>query len=132
MARFTVSPAFETSRKMSLNSSLEDDLILPTPRINSEKYADSEIPDTVRDITMKEMKLAIIGCIAWIRTTIAKVTPTNTGPIALYLESDVGLFIYFAALLEMNIPVRNPEASIEAVKRSTNMYKSRSCCCQRD
>lgn len=65
----------------------------------------------VRQITMQEIESAIGNCVSWIRQTLpnqesSAVDPT--APVALYLESDVCLFIYLAALLEMNIPVSMP------------------------
>ena len=65
----------------------------------------------VHDISMKELKLAIESCVVWISCALASSTFKENGPVALYLESDIGLFIHFAALLEMGIPVCFPETN---------------------
>ncbi|KAI0437521.1 hypothetical protein F4803DRAFT_565987 [Xylaria telfairii] len=59
-------------------------------------------------ITFKQLHQMVHGCATWIRKTVI----SNNGdgehggqaPIAIYLESGVGLFLHLAALLSMNIP----------------------------
>jgi acyl-CoA synthetase (AMP-forming)/AMP-acid ligase II len=62
-----------------------------------------------RRITFKQLDDAISACSIWVEKQLV---PSNEGPksrpkrpVALYLESDVGLFIYIATMLASNIPV---------------------------
>lgn len=66
-------------------------------------------------ITYHELAGAVERCCEWILSNIPgahAAVPAKTGiarkskPVALYLESDVGLFIHLVALLALNIPVR--------------------------
>ncbi|KAI1762633.1 hypothetical protein GGR53DRAFT_500986 [Hypoxylon sp. FL1150] len=63
----------------------------------------------VSQITFQHLETLVRRCVCWIRNTVA--TPNsdedfNTrSPIALYLESDIGLFIYLVALLSIDVPV---------------------------
>ncbi len=63
-------------------------------------------------ITFSQLDRATDSCATWIHKVVhppGPGSPTKTSrPIALYLESDVGLFIYLAALLAMDIPVGLP------------------------
>lgn len=60
-------------------------------------------------ISFKELEDAVSACSMWV---VDQLGPSSEAPesrmkrpVALYLESDVGLFIYIAALLASNIPV---------------------------
>lgn len=69
-------------------------------------------------ITYHQLASAVEDCSSWLLNTIpdAHAAELKAGPggptvkkalpIALFLESDVGLFIYIIALLTLNIPVR--------------------------
>ena len=68
-------------------------------------------------VTFRELKEAVDRCCHWILETIpdarlAEVredgSVQKSPPVALLMESDVNLFIYIAALLTLNIPVRLP------------------------
>ena len=68
-------------------------------------------------ITYQQLGCAIESCCAWLLQTISCAHPAvltdkfvvrKAPPVALFLESDVGLFIYIMALLTLNIPVRPP------------------------
>jgi acyl-CoA synthetase (AMP-forming)/AMP-acid ligase II len=67
---------------------------------------------TASSITFKVLQEAVASCSHWIAENILHSFtgdhPTDNKPIALFLESDVGLFLYLAALLSLNVPVRNP------------------------
>jgi hypothetical protein len=65
-------------------------------------------------LSFRELKQAVDACSLWIEGTLinsenversADATCRKQQPVALYLESDVGLFIYLAALLASGIPV---------------------------
>lgn len=65
-------------------------------------------------ITFFDLAHAVENCCNWILSNVKNVHPAYMGedgsirkssPVALFLESDVGLFIYLAALLTLNIPV---------------------------
>lgn len=65
-------------------------------------------------ITFSDLAHAVENCCNWILSNVKDVYPAYLGedgsiwkssPVALFLESDVGLFIYLAALLTLNIPV---------------------------
>ena len=67
------------------------------------------------NVTFRELKGAVDRCCQWILKTIleahsAKVCDDGSiqksRPVALFMESDLDLFIYIAALLTLNIPVR--------------------------
>ena len=64
-----------------------------------------------RKITFGQLDQAMDACATWIhelvRPSNPRSLPGQPKPIALYLESDVGLFIHLAALLTMDIPVRS-------------------------
>lgn len=66
------------------------------------------------EVTFLELAHAVERCCQWILSNIDRVYPAkvfeNGGvekgpPLALFLESDLTLFIYIAALLTLNIPV---------------------------
>ncbi|KAI0597593.1 hypothetical protein F4775DRAFT_559798 [Biscogniauxia sp. FL1348] len=59
----------------------------------------------VRNITMKQLQEAVDACVAWITQHLIKDDDDYTHPIALFMESNVGLFVYLAALLEAGLPV---------------------------
>jgi len=65
-------------------------------------------------ITFRQLAQAVEQCCLWILANIDDAHAPVLGddgivgkapPIALFLESDVGLFIYLTALLSLNIPV---------------------------
>ena len=66
-------------------------------------------------ITYFQFAHAVDGCCEWVLSNIpgafkARVawdgSVSKSAPVALFMESDVGLFIYLVALLALNIPVR--------------------------
>ena len=66
-------------------------------------------------MTYSQLGFAVENCCIWILQVIHNAHPATlkdgvsvqkAPPIALFLESDVGLFIYMIALLTLNIPVR--------------------------
>ena len=68
-------------------------------------------------ITFRQLGCAVESCCSWILQNIQAAHAARLGdgdivqkapPIALFLESDVGLFIHIVALLTLNIPVRSP------------------------
>lgn len=70
-----------------------------------------------RRITFSQLDRAVDTCATWIHKIVKPSSPLDTSsstprPIALYLESDVGLFIHLAALLTMDVPVWLPEIFI--------------------
>jgi acyl-CoA synthetase (AMP-forming)/AMP-acid ligase II len=60
-------------------------------------------------ITFSQLGRAIHSCANWLSTTITtnqnSEKPEDIPPVALYQESDVGLFIHLVALQSLNIPV---------------------------
>ena len=65
-------------------------------------------------VTFSELATAIEQCCVWILSKVKEIHParlTSDGsvqkgpPVALFLESDVTLFVYIMALLTMNVPV---------------------------
>jgi hypothetical protein len=64
-------------------------------------------------VTFSELKLAATTCAHLIRKRLPGWPPNATGgnesetrrPVALFLESDINLFVHLAALLYLNIPV---------------------------
>lgn len=74
-------------------------------------------------ITFLELAHAVEQCCDWILANIevarpneqelrAEGSPAKGRPIALFMESDVSLFIYLAALLTLNVPVRDLQLHI--------------------
>lgn len=59
-------------------------------------------------ISYGQLDAAVRACAAWIGKALRRALMEDHRPIALYMESDVGLFIYLAALTELKIPVRVP------------------------
>ena len=68
-----------------------------------------------RYISFLELDQAVERCCNWILANVKDAhsakfaedgSVRKSQPIALFMESDVGLFIYIAALLTLNIPVR--------------------------
>lgn len=63
-------------------------------------------------ITFKELEAAVTACSAWIEGKVGSATSNGEKselrtrhPVALYVESDVGLFVLIAAMLASDIPV---------------------------
>ena len=72
-------------------------------------------------ITFSQLDRAVDSCATWIHHAVKSSFPGNSGgtphrPVALYLESDIGLFIHLAALLTMNIPVRHDHSLTLALR----------------
>lgn len=70
--------------------------------------------DLFRSITFLELEESVRRCCYWIQSqagghlssAIAEDGPLQKSPpIALFLESDIGLFIHIVALLSLNVPV---------------------------
>lgn len=69
---------------------------------------------TLLPITFSELAKAVEQACTWIISSVADTHAAKqcadgsilkSRPVALFMESDVGLFIYLAALLTLNIPV---------------------------
>ncbi len=65
-------------------------------------------------VTFAELALAVEGCCAWILANVPNVhaaeadkdgSVRKSRPLALFMESDLGLFIHLVAALTLNIPV---------------------------
>lgn len=66
-------------------------------------------------VTFLELKHAVDRCCQWLLENISDIHPAEvcsdgavrkSRPVALFMESDVGLFLHIAALLALNVPVR--------------------------
>ncbi|TRX93221.1 hypothetical protein FHL15_005800 [Xylaria flabelliformis] len=80
-------------------------------------------------ITFKQLDEMVRACESWIRIAVMSSNQyTKLGeqaPIAIYMESGVGLFLYLAALLSMNIPAllisaRLSSPSVQHLLKKTN------------
>lgn len=58
-----------------------------------------------RKISYGEISSAVNICVAWMTRALPISQFENGKPVALYMESDVGLFIHLAGLMELGIPV---------------------------
>ncbi|KAI1172123.1 hypothetical protein F4777DRAFT_593123 [Nemania sp. FL0916] len=62
----------------------------------------------VSQITFEQLDAMVRACVDWIRKVITSsdqdADSSEQSPVALYVESGVGLFVYLAALLSMDIP----------------------------
>lgn len=64
----------------------------------------------VRQISFKDLYLALQNCCSWLKASgiingqISSSRKQN--PVAVYLESDITLFLYVVALMSLNCPVR--------------------------
>lgn len=61
-------------------------------------------------LSFLQLRDAVDGCSEWLIENVTMPVPSESdverpAPVALYMESDVGLFIYLAALLASGIPV---------------------------
>ncbi|KAI1773560.1 hypothetical protein F4818DRAFT_452989 [Hypoxylon cercidicola] len=62
----------------------------------------------VSQITFEQLEILIRRCVGWMRNTVASLGDNGDdrrSPVALYLESDIGLFIYLVALLSIDVPI---------------------------
>ncbi|KAL2137586.1 hypothetical protein VTI28DRAFT_8981 [Corynascus sepedonium] len=57
-----------------------------------------------RSITFRELGAAVSATAAWLSSLRQLDQHGKPKPLALYLESDVGLFFYLASLLSLDIP----------------------------
>jgi hypothetical protein len=78
-------------------------------------HADTAIEDRFIRITHQDVKFAILRCQKWLLKMIqslhspkihAEDSVTKCAPVAVFMESDVGLFIYLMALVSLGCPVR--------------------------
>ncbi len=92
-----------------------------------------DVPPT--QITFTELKEAVGRCSRWIKAKVADIMSpvlTKSGviqkgpPIALFLESDVSLFMYLMALLSINVPVSTSQKTLTRVKATLIDRKVRS------
>ena len=67
-----------------------------------------------QEVTCIELKRAVEQCSAWLTATVKEIEPAEVmsdgrisrgPPIALFLDSDIGLLIHLLALLWMGVPV---------------------------
>jgi hypothetical protein len=78
------------------------------------------VPNDGIRTTFAELHLAVTECSSWLcKANLQRTTQANSNgassivsPVALYLESDIGLFVHLAALQSLNIPVRVLHSSI--------------------
>jgi len=80
----------------------------------------SKVPEEqykIVKVTFLELAQAVERCCHWVLSNISRVHPAKLSedgsvqkgpPLALFLESDLTLFIYLVALLTLNIPVGTP------------------------
>ncbi|KAK0615281.1 hypothetical protein B0T17DRAFT_602326 [Bombardia bombarda] len=71
---------------------------------------DGVCPYTARSVTFSELDKIVGDCSIRIKQSLGygdfeKIGSGGARPVALYLESDLGLFAYLAALMSLNIPV---------------------------
>ena len=59
-----------------------------------------------RSITFGELSRSVAACAAWLSGSCGLDDRAEPKPLALYLESDVGLFFHLSALLTLDVPVR--------------------------
>ncbi|KAK0669808.1 hypothetical protein QBC41DRAFT_273799 [Cercophora samala] len=63
---------------------------------------------SIRPVTFAQLDKAIGACAEWVRASLPADQIDGrcmeTRPVALYMESDIGLFIHLSALLSLNIP----------------------------
>ncbi|KAI2624987.1 hypothetical protein GGR54DRAFT_545064 [Hypoxylon sp. NC1633] len=68
-----------------------------------------ENPYTASQITFGQLHGMIRGCVVWLRRVLTSIGQDEDSgaqnPVAIYLESDIGLFSYLSALLSMKVPV---------------------------
>ncbi|KAK4174324.1 hypothetical protein QBC36DRAFT_243638 [Triangularia setosa] len=64
---------------------------------------------STRPVTFAQLDRAIGACAEWIRASLeaedSDRSSNDIRPVALYMESNIGLFIHLSALLSLNIPV---------------------------
>jgi hypothetical protein len=58
-----------------------------------------------RPITFRELGVAVAVCAAWLSGLRQMDHQGRPKPLALYLQSDVGLFLHLSALLSLDVPV---------------------------
>ncbi|VBB79331.1 Putative protein of unknown function [Podospora comata] len=62
----------------------------------------------IQPVTFAQLDRSIGACAEWLRASLqtghADRSSSKARPVALYMESDIGLFIYLSALLSLNIP----------------------------
>lgn len=68
------------------------------------------IPFDGRPITFRELGVAVAACASWLNELGLRQLDDQgrPKPLALYLQSDVGLFILLSALLSLDVPVSQP------------------------
>lgn len=73
-------------------------------------------PYLARRVTFAELDRAVCACAAWIRKSLGLDGQTDKviQPVALYMESDLGLFIHLSALLCLNVPALLLSARLSA------------------
>lgn len=63
-----------------------------------------------RSVTFRQLEDAVENCVEWLRNSLGSQNnqdePQIQGPVALYLESDVGLFLHLAALQALDATVK--------------------------
>ena len=63
----------------------------------------------VKTITFEELQTAVQACKTWatrlLHLTENRSATSSQKPVALFMESDMGLFIHLAALLDLQVPV---------------------------
>jgi hypothetical protein len=78
-------------------------------------------PDAYLEVTFRDLALAVQKTCDWILGNVdgaRRAAKDESGrmvkskPVALYMESDVGLFVHLVALLTLNIPVSSGRRSV--------------------
>ncbi|KAL4940296.1 hypothetical protein BDV06DRAFT_230437 [Aspergillus oleicola] len=88
--------------------------------LQAKKSPDSAIPSLV-SVTNHQLKEAISRCATWLQTNVRPQLPTvvdgsvhKGAPVALLMESDIGLLLYEMALIGMGVPVLLLSARLSA------------------
>ena len=79
--------------------------------VQAQKYADSKT--ILREVSFVQLSHAVMRCQAWLEATLREIQlpvlsngiVLRGSPVALLMESDVGLFIHQVALLGLGVPV---------------------------
>ncbi|KAH6635416.1 hypothetical protein B0J18DRAFT_418741 [Chaetomium sp. MPI-SDFR-AT-0129] len=74
---------------------------------NNDSKNPGQVPFDGRSITFRELGVAVVACASWLSGLgLRRVDDQGRPkPLALYLQSDVGLFILLSALLSLDVPV---------------------------
>ncbi|KAL3444530.1 hypothetical protein BJX65DRAFT_319885 [Aspergillus insuetus] len=102
--------------------------------LQAKKSSGSSVP-TLIPVTNVQLRDAIAQCASWLQCSIQIQLPTVSGdgtvtkgaPIALLLESDVGLWIHQMALLGLGVPVLLISARLSATAVASLLERTAAC-----